>query len=54
MQHVLSFVQSCVTGALGASECGPVWQLLVIAALLAASITTLLVMRLRAHDRPTK
>ena len=49
MSLVLPFVQSCLNGTATGADCGPVWQLGVIAALLIASITTLLVMRLRAR-----
>jgi hypothetical protein len=41
-------VRSCTVGALGVSDCGPVWQLGIIAAFLAAAIVTLVVLRLRA------
>lgn len=44
---VLVYVQSCASGALGAAECGPIWQLGVIAALLVIAIVTLAVMQLR-------
>ena len=48
---VVTYVQSCTNGKLGLSDCGPVWQLGVIAGLLVLSVTTLLVLRLRAHLR---
>ena len=44
---VLAYVQSCASGALGAAECGPIWQLGVIAVLLVAAIVTLAVLQLR-------
>lgn len=44
---VLAYVQACAGGTLGASECGPIWQLGVIAALLVAAILTLAVLQLR-------
>jgi len=45
---IVEYVRSCTTGALGVSDCGPVWQLGVIAAFLVAAIVTLLILRLRA------
>jgi hypothetical protein len=46
---VVAYVQSCTSGALVSSECGPIWQLLVIGALLAGAVIALLVLRLRAR-----
>lgn len=51
---VVTYVQSCTAGKLGIGDCGPVWQLGVIAALLAVSVTILLVLRLRARPQPDK
>lgn len=48
---VVTYVQSCADGKLGAGDCAPVWQLGVIAALLVIAVTTLLVLRLRARLR---
>ena len=48
---VVEYVRSCTAGALGVSDCGPVWQLAVIAALLAAAVTILIVVRLRGVIR---
>ena len=48
---IIEYVRSCTAGALKISDCGPVWQLGVIAALLAAAILTLVVLRLRAAAR---
>jgi len=45
---IIEYVRSCTAGALGMSDCGPVWQLGVIAAFLAAAIVTLVILRLRA------
>ena len=45
---IIEFVRSCTAGTLGMSDCGPVWQLGIIAAFLAAAIVTLVVLRLRA------
>jgi hypothetical protein len=44
---VLAYVQSCTAGDLGMAECGPVWQLAVIAALLFAAIMTLALLQVR-------
>jgi hypothetical protein len=46
---IVTYVQTCASGKLGVSDCGPVWQLSVIAALLLIAIVTLLVLRLRAR-----
>jgi hypothetical protein len=45
---IVEYVRSCTAGALGMSDCGPVWQLGVIAGLLVLAISTLVVLRLRA------
>jgi hypothetical protein len=45
---VIEYVKSCTAGALGMSDCGPVWQLGVIAAFLVIAVATLVVLRLRA------
>jgi hypothetical protein len=44
---VLAYVQSCTAGDLGMAECGPIWQLGVIAALLIVAIVTLALLQLR-------
>jgi hypothetical protein len=44
---LISYVESCTNGSLGMSECGPIWQLGVIAALLFAAIATLAVLQFR-------
>ena len=44
---ILWYVNSCASGKLGISECGPVWQMLVIATFLIVAIVVLLVLRLR-------
>ena len=48
---IVEYVRSCTAGSLGVSDCGPVWQLSIIAAFLVAAITTLVVLRLRAVAR---
>ena len=44
---VLAYVQSCASGALGAADCGPIWQLGVIAALLLIAIVALAALQFR-------
>ncbi len=51
---IVSFVQSCISGRLGLSDCGPIWQLGVIAVFLLVAIATLLVLRLRSGSSPAK
>ncbi len=48
---VLGFVSACSSGKLPAAECAPVWQLGVIAALLVAAVTLLLVLTVRSPGR---
>ena len=45
---IIEYVRSCTAGALGMSDCGPVWQLGIIAAFLMAAILALVILRLRA------
>ncbi|HSB48110.1 MAG TPA: hypothetical protein VLD15_01200 [Burkholderiales bacterium] len=45
---IIEFVSSCTAGGLGMSDCGPVWQLSVIAAFLVVAVTVLVVLRVRA------
>jgi hypothetical protein len=51
---ILSYVQACTSGKLALSECGPVWQLGIIVALLASAITVLILLRLRAYARSAR
>lgn len=46
---VLTYVQACTGGKLPFSDCGPIWQLGVIAALLAAAVLFLILLRMRAQ-----
>jgi hypothetical protein len=46
MTFVISYVQSCATGAVRIQDCGPVWQLGLIAGLVAFAIVALVAMRL--------
>jgi len=47
---VLAYVQACTGGKLSLSDCGPIWQLGVIAALLVAAILFLILLRVRPHQ----
>jgi len=51
---VLGYVQACTIGKLPLSDCGPVWQIGVIATLLVAAIMvlTLLIMRPQGQSAP--
>jgi len=49
---VLNYVASCTSGKLGLSDCGPIWQLGVIAVLLVVMVLALLALRLRARAEP--
>jgi hypothetical protein len=51
---ILSYVQSCTSGKLGLSECGPIWQLGVIAVFLLVAVLTLIAMRVRSRTEPGK
>lgn len=51
---ILHYVQSCASGRLGLSDCGPIWQLGVIAALIVAAVFALLVIRFHARPAPEK
>jgi hypothetical protein len=44
---IVSYIHACTSGKLPFSECGPIWQLFVIAAFLVAAIAVLLVLRMR-------
>ena len=48
---IMSYVQGCAAGAIRFNECGPVWQLALIAGLLVAAVAALLLMRWRALRR---
>jgi hypothetical protein len=48
---IIEYVRSCTAGTLGTFDCGPVWQLGVIAALLVIAIAALVVLRVRAAIR---
>jgi hypothetical protein len=42
------YLRGCLSGSFASSDCGPIWQLGVIAAFLLAAILALVVLRLRA------
>jgi hypothetical protein len=44
---VVTYVQVCASGKLPLTECGPVWQIAIIAGLLTCAIMALVVLRLR-------
>jgi len=46
---VLAYLQSCTSGKLALADCGPMWQLLVIAVLLLIALVALLVLKLRSR-----
>lgn len=49
LTFLLNYVQSCLSGKLAPAECGPVWHLLIIVALIVLMTGTLAVLRLRAR-----
>jgi hypothetical protein len=46
-EFIVAYVSACTRGALGVGDCGPVWQLGVIVALLLAAVVALVILRLR-------
>jgi len=51
-QHfILAYVQECSSGKIMLSECGPAWQIGIIAVLLVSAIAALLVLRIRAYTQ---
>lgn len=53
LNFLLNYIQSCVGGRLQAADCGVVWQLGIILALVVLMVLTLVVMRLRARSAST-
>jgi len=49
---ILWYINSCASGKLGMSECGPVWQMLIIAVFLLLAVVALVVLRLRPRSQP--
>ncbi len=48
LDFIVVYAQSCAAGKLPISDCGPAWQLLIIAVLLLLAISTLVVLRFRS------
>lgn len=48
---ILNYVSACFSNQLPLSDCGPVWQMGVIAALLFLAVTTLVVINVRASPQ---
>lgn len=46
-----TYVQACTSGRLPLSECGPVWQLGIIAGLLVCAVLALVILRLNSRAR---
>ena len=53
LSFLVSYVNSCTSGKLAIADCSVVWQLGVIVVLLLLAISTLVVMRIRAHSDQT-
>ncbi|MBI3041909.1 MAG: hypothetical protein HYY78_03685 [Betaproteobacteria bacterium] len=51
---VLAYIQSCTSGKLALSDCGPIWQMLVIVTFLLIAIAALVVLRLRVPSQDAK
>ena len=49
---IVSYLQSCTGGKLAPSDCGPVWQMLVIIVLLVLAISTLIALRFYSRSQP--
>lgn len=49
---VIHYVQACSSNQLPISDCGPVWQLGIIALLLVMAVTSLLILGLRRGPAP--
>ena len=49
LSFLTTYVHSCASGKLAIADCSVVWQMLVIVMLLVAAISTLVVMRVKAH-----
>lgn len=51
---ILSYVHACTVGKLALSDCGPVWQLGIIATILTAAIMLLAFLRMLPKKQPAK
>jgi hypothetical protein len=54
IDFILTYLQSCASGKVVLSDCGPAWQLLIIVVLLLLAVSTLLVLRFSSRAQPTK
>jgi hypothetical protein len=53
LDFVVKYLHSCAGGKLPLSDCGVVWQMLVIVVLLVLAVSTLVALRVRARfDSP--
>jgi maltodextrin utilization protein YvdJ len=50
---IVSYVRACGSGNLPFSECGPVWQISIIAVLLLAAVAVLVVLSFQDHAKPS-
>jgi hypothetical protein len=50
-EFVVNYVQACTIGNLPLSECGPVWQLGIIAVLLVSAFMALIAVRVSSNAR---
>ncbi len=46
---IWEYVSSCISGKLGFSECGPIWQLFLIGVFLLLAVVALLSLKLRSR-----
>lgn len=51
---VLGYVNACTGGMLPPSDCGPVWQLGIIAGLLVVAVLSLAALRAHAHMKSAR
>jgi hypothetical protein len=51
---ILSYVHACAAGKLALADCGPVWQLGIIAAILTAAIMSLAILRMLPQKQSAK
>jgi hypothetical protein len=51
---ILSYVHACAAGKLTLADCGPVWQLGIIATILTAAIMFLAIPRMLPRKQPAK
>ena len=54
LNFVVTYVQQCTGGKLALTECGPVWQMGVIAVLLVAAVAFLIGLRLHGHAQSAR